>query len=68
MHGLNKAKRVITRFWCPGPGKPIKMFYLPSDSAQLNPGQHLHAGLKHLIGSRVSAHSKDTPHAVLTIT
>lgn len=35
------------------------MFYLPSYSPELNPDERLNAELKHVIGSRVPARTKD---------
>ncbi len=36
----------------------IEVFYLPSDSPELNPDERLNASLKHAIGSRVPMRTK----------
>jgi len=37
----------------------IEMFYLPSDSLELNPDERLNADLKHALGSRVQMRTLD---------
>ena len=37
----------------------IEVFYLPSYSPELNPDERLNADLKHALGSRIQARTKD---------
>ncbi|KKW68004.1 endonuclease DDE [Lampropedia cohaerens] len=60
--GVHHCKPV--KAWLAEHVDQIEVFYLPSYSPELNPDERLNAELKHVIGSRVPARTKDKLRAV----
>lgn len=50
--------------WLADHSGQVEVFHLPSYSPELNPDERLNSELKHVIGSRVPARTKDTLRAV----
>lgn len=60
--GVHHCKPV--KAWLAEHSEHIEVFYLPSYSPELNPDERLNAELKHVIGSKVPARTKDKLRAV----